>query len=95
MCRGCHRFHEEIVGWNGYDDARQARTWVRLEAMVIAAMTLRIDLFDTEALRSQLQQRKIRFIAHHSLLLGVLPTAHWRALHPARRSLRLQPQTRL
>ncbi|WDY56566.1 hypothetical protein [Pseudomonas sp. PSKL.D1] len=29
-------------------------------------MTLRIDLFDTVALRSQLQQRKIRFIAHHS-----------------------------
>ena len=34
--------------------------------MVIAAMTLRIDVFDTEALRCQLQQRKIRFIAHHS-----------------------------
>jgi predicted Fe-S protein YdhL (DUF1289 family) len=66
VCRGCHRFHQEVIEWNSYHDDSKERIWVRLEALVIAAMTLRVDMLDQVLLRQQLEERKIRFVAHHS-----------------------------
>ncbi len=33
VCRGCKRFAHEIVQWNGYDEAQQAKVWARLLAL--------------------------------------------------------------
>jgi predicted Fe-S protein YdhL (DUF1289 family) len=66
VCRGCHRLQQEVIDWNGYPDKVKESIWARLEAMVIAAMTTRIDVIDCVLLRQQLVERKIRFVDRHS-----------------------------
>ncbi|AGN79171.1 DUF1289 domain-containing protein [Pseudomonas putida] len=66
VCRGCHRFQQEVIDWNVYPGEVKENIWARLEAMVIAAMTTRVDVIDSALLRQQLIDRKIRFVDRHS-----------------------------
>jgi len=66
VCRGCKRFHHEVIHWNGYNDDEKRAVWLRLEQLLVQVMTAKLEVFDIERLRQQLEQRKIRYVAHQS-----------------------------
>ncbi|MDG9883640.1 DUF1289 domain-containing protein [Pseudomonas putida CSV86] len=66
VCRGCKRFHHEVIHWNGYNDDEKRAVWLRLEQLLVQVMTAKLEVFDVERLRQQLEQRKIRYVAHQS-----------------------------
>jgi predicted Fe-S protein YdhL (DUF1289 family) len=66
VCRGCKRFHHEVIHWNGYNEAEKRAVWLRLEKLLVQVMTAKLEVFDAEKLRMQLVQRKIRFVPQQS-----------------------------
>jgi len=66
VCRGCKRFHHEVIHWNGYNDDEKRAVWLRLEQLLVQVMTAKLEVFDVARLRQQLEQRKIRYVAHQS-----------------------------
>lgn len=66
VCRGCKRFHHEVVNWNGYSDEAKRSVWSRLEVLLTQVMMAKLEVFDPQRLRAQLEQRQIRFVAEQS-----------------------------
>lgn len=62
VCRGCKRFHHEVIHWNGYDEQAKRAVWLRLEQLLVQVMEAKLEIFDAGLLREQLLQRKIRFV---------------------------------
>ncbi|MCP8465661.1 DUF1289 domain-containing protein [Pseudomonas sp. ZM23] len=66
VCRGCKRFHHEVVNWNGYSDDEKRSVWTRLELLLGQVMMAKVEVFDPQRLRVQLEQRQIRFVPDQS-----------------------------
>jgi predicted Fe-S protein YdhL (DUF1289 family) len=66
VCRGCKRFHHEVVNWNAYTDDERRAVWARLEVLLDQVMQAKLEVFDAGRLRQQLEQRQIRFVAEQS-----------------------------
>ncbi|WP_339415945.1 MULTISPECIES: DUF1289 domain-containing protein [unclassified Pseudomonas] len=66
VCRGCKRFHHEVIQWNGYNEEEKRAVWLRLEQLLVQVMAGKLEVFDPKTLRGQLEQRKIRFVPHQS-----------------------------
>jgi hypothetical protein len=66
VCRGCKRFHHEVVSWNGYSEEVKRSVWQRLEVLLAQVMAAKLEVFDAPLLRSQLESRQIRFVADQS-----------------------------
>ncbi|MCY1291350.1 hypothetical protein D9M69_340400 [compost metagenome] len=66
VCRGCKRFHHEVVNWNLYNDDEKRAVWQRLEVLLVQVMQAKLDVFDAACLRSQLEQHSIRFVPEQS-----------------------------
>lgn len=66
VCRGCKRFHQEVVNWNAYRDEEKRAVWRRLETLLAQVMAAKVDVFDAGLLRRQLESRQIRFVAEQS-----------------------------
>jgi predicted Fe-S protein YdhL (DUF1289 family) len=66
VCRGCKRFHHEVIHWNGYSEAEKRAVWLRLELLLVQVMEAKLEIFDTARLRLQLEQRAIRFLPAQS-----------------------------
>lgn len=66
VCRGCKRFHHEVINWNGYSDEEKQAVWLRLEMLLVQVMAAKLEVFDETLLLKQLEQRKIRFVPHQS-----------------------------
>ncbi|MGE6995472.1 DUF1289 domain-containing protein [Pseudomonas sp. NPDC047961] len=66
VCRGCKRFHHEVVSWNGYSEEVKRSVWQRLEVLLAQVMAAKLEVFDAPLLRSQLETRQIRFVADQS-----------------------------
>lgn len=66
VCRGCKRFHHEVINWNGYSDEEKQAVWLRLEMLLVQVMAAKLEVFDESLLLKQLEQRKIRFVPHQS-----------------------------
>lgn len=66
VCRGCKRFHHEVVNWNAYDDGAKHSIWQRLEMLLVQVMIGKLEVFDADRLRHQLELRQIRFVAAQS-----------------------------
>lgn len=66
VCRGCKRFHHEVINWNGYSDAEKQAVWLRLEVLLVQVMAAKLEVFDEQRLLQQLQQRQIRFVPQQS-----------------------------
>lgn len=66
VCRGCKRFHHEVVNWNLYNDEEKHAIWRRLEILLVQVMQAKLEVFDVVRLRSQLEQRNIRFVPEQS-----------------------------
>lgn len=61
VCRGCKRFSHEIVSWNAYSEDEKRLVWLRLEQLLEQVMAAKLEVFDAQLLRRQLQARQIRF----------------------------------
>ena len=61
VCRGCKRFSHEIVSWNAYTEEEKRAVWLRLEQLLTQVMAAKLEVFDAQLLRQQLQARQIRF----------------------------------
>ena len=66
VCRGCKRFHHEVVNWNLYDAEEKRAVWSRLEQLLAQVMAAKLEVFDAARLRLQLEQRQIRFVPEQS-----------------------------
>jgi len=66
VCRGCKRFHHEVVSWNAYDEESKRSVWRRLELLLAQVMAAKLEIFDADLLRRQLESRQIRFVAEQS-----------------------------
>lgn len=66
VCRGCKRFHHEVVNWNLYGDEEKRAVWKRLEVLLAQVMMAKLEVFDAQCLRAQLEQRQIRFNVEQS-----------------------------
>nr|MBF0685218.1 DUF1289 domain-containing protein [Pseudomonas sp.] len=66
VCRGCKRFHHEVVSWNAYDEDAKRSVWQRLEVLLVQVMIAKLEVFDAGRLRQQLELRQIRFVAEQS-----------------------------
>lgn len=67
VCRGCKRFHHEVVNWNRYDDEEKRAVWRRLESLLVQVVQAKLEVFDAAKLRQQLELRQIRFVAEQSV----------------------------
>ncbi|RMS64203.1 hypothetical protein ALP65_02437 [Pseudomonas aeruginosa] len=56
VCRGCKRFHHEVVNWNLYDAEEKRAVWSRLEQLLAQVMAAKLEVFDAARLRLQLAQ---------------------------------------
>lgn len=61
VCRGCKRFHHEVVNWNLYSESEKGAVWRRLEALLVQVVAGKLEVFDAQRLRNQLVQRQVRF----------------------------------
>ena len=66
VCRGCKRFHHEIVNWNLYGEEEKRAVWLRLESLLVQVMRAKLEVFDAARLREQLELRKVRFLPEQS-----------------------------
>ena len=66
VCRGCKRFHHEVIHWNGYNEDEKRAVWLRLEQLLVQVMAAKVEVFDAGKLRQQLELRKIRFVPQQS-----------------------------
>ena len=46
VCRGCKRFHHEVIEWNGYTDSQKETVWNRLESLKVLIMKSKILIED-------------------------------------------------
>lgn len=66
VCRGCKRFHHEVTHWNSYGEEEKCAVWLRLEKLLVQVMAAKVEVFDAQRLRWQLEQRQIRFVPQQS-----------------------------
>ena len=80
VCRGCKRFHHEVVNWNLYGDEQKYAVWRRLEILLVQVMAAKLEVFDprTAAAAAGAAQHSLRARAV-ALLLGVSVDCPWRA----------------
>ncbi|WP_017939202.1 DUF1289 domain-containing protein [Zestomonas thermotolerans] len=66
VCRGCKRFHHEVVNWNLYREEEKRAVWQRLEYLLIQVVQDKLDVFDAGRLRGKLELHGIRFVPEQS-----------------------------
>ncbi|MCY1439685.1 hypothetical protein D9M71_559300 [compost metagenome] len=66
MCRGCKRFHHEVVNWNLYNEEEKRAVWRRLEILLVQVMAAKLEVFEPTRLRAQLERHQVRFVPEQS-----------------------------
>ena len=61
VCRGCKRFHHEVIEWNGYTDVQKETVWNRLESLKVLIMKSKILIENKVLLQSKLDSLKISY----------------------------------
>ena len=61
VCRGCKRFHHEVIEWNGYTDIQKETVWNRLESLKVLIMKSKIFIENQALLQSKLDSLKISY----------------------------------
>ena len=61
VCRGCKRFHHEVIEWNGYADVQKETVWNRLESLKVLIMKSKIFIENQVLLQSKLDSLKISY----------------------------------
>jgi|TARA_B110000914_G_C15517524_1_gene474611 predicted Fe-S protein YdhL (DUF1289 family) len=61
VCRGCKRYQNEVIDWNGYTDVEKEAVLIRLEALKTQIMRAKVNIFDEEILREKMDVLKIKY----------------------------------
>jgi predicted Fe-S protein YdhL (DUF1289 family) len=61
VCRGCKRFAHEVINWNGYTEEQRQLVVTRLDGFLVTIVTNKIDIFDEQKLREQLEYQQVNF----------------------------------
>ena len=61
VCRGCKRFHHEVIEWNGYTYVQKETVWNRLESLKGLLMKSKIFIENQVLLQSKLDSLKISY----------------------------------
>ena len=61
VCRGCKRFHHEVIEWKGYTDVQKETVWNRLESLKVLIMKSKIFIENQVLLQSKLDSLKISY----------------------------------
>lgn len=59
VCRGCKRFAEEVIRWNGYSDDERFAVLSRLDNLLVQSMQIKFTITDSDRLREQIQFQQI------------------------------------
>lgn len=86
VCRGCKRYHHEIVNWNLYGEREKRAVWLRLEDLLGQVVSTKLEVFDRCQLQSQMRHRGIACDASRSSAYWVYQlllkgSRHIRSLH--------------
>ncbi len=65
VCRGCKRFHHEVVHWNGYTEEQKRIVDARLAGFLSQCVSNKLRVLDPALLKWQLQVQNVRHVAHH------------------------------
>lgn len=71
VCRGCKRYADEIIAWNGYGDDEKRAIDARLESHLLQILSDKIVLVDEELFLSQLDHFRIRYMKNRQPLCWV------------------------
>lgn len=66
VCRGCKRYHQEIIDWNAYDVEQRNTVILRLESLLVPLVMAHLEVTDAALLKAQLEKRHIRFLPEQS-----------------------------
>jgi predicted Fe-S protein YdhL (DUF1289 family) len=44
VCRGCKRYHHEVIQWNGYNADEKQAVWLRLEQLLVQVMASKLEV---------------------------------------------------
>ena len=62
VCRGCKRFQNEVIDWNGYQDSQKIAVLSRLESLKTQIMESKISIVNKKLLQSQLDTLDIKYV---------------------------------
>ena len=62
VCRGCKRFQNEVIDWNGYEDSQKTAVLTRLESLKTQIMESKITILDKKLLENQLNALDIKYV---------------------------------
>lgn len=62
VCRGCKRFQNEVIDWNGYQDSQKIAVLSRLESLKIQIMKSKISIVNIKLLQNQLDTLDIKYV---------------------------------
>lgn len=62
VCRGCKRFQNEVIDWNGYEDSQKKAVLTRLESLKTQIMESKITIVDKKLLENQLNALDIKYV---------------------------------
>ena len=66
VCRGCKRFQNEVIDWNGYQDSQKIAVLTRLESLKTQIMESKISIVNKEVLQNQLDTLDIKYVIDDS-----------------------------
>lgn len=59
VCRGCKRFAQEVIDWNGYTSEERQAVLDRLEQLLVQTVQGKFDLIDRDLLLKQIRYQQI------------------------------------
>ena len=62
VCRGCKRFQNEVIDWNGYQDFQKIAVLSRLESLKTQIMESKISIVNKKLLQNQLDTLDIKYV---------------------------------
>ena len=62
VCRGCKRFQNEVIDWNGYQDSQKIAVLSRLESLKTQIMKSKISIVNKKLLQNQLDTLDIKYV---------------------------------
>ncbi|GAB2189012.1 DUF1289 domain-containing protein [Sessilibacter sp. MAH2] len=61
VCRGCKRFHHEVIEWNSYTEEQQRIIIARLEKFLAQTVANKIEIVNQNLLVSQMRHQQINY----------------------------------
>ena len=62
VCRGCKRFQNEVIDWNGYQDSQKIAVLSRLESLKTQIMESKKSIVNKKLLQNQLDTLDIKYV---------------------------------